>query len=299
MPIVVFVLFYSSLRTIDSTFIGIFFQRQLAVPPLLLLEENVKGKYAEEGYLHEKLSKSARGLRSYEQVASPLRTAHCRLASTGTTLKIMRFMQWEETFEEEAISEMLSERSFAWIPSPPIRPLRSCAQGGREEHCSAHHDRRRQRRQQSQDIELVHSTLVPYSTLASSPLARAVAFPVDADVACSASRDGLSRRRMRRLQHGARCGRAWSGAWRAVGFVNALHFLLPVALSLQVLPCRPTFSLARWWLTGHAAGAARGLGPGRSGGAGHRAGAPRRHACGCASLTGSGRSAAPPLGSCV
>ena len=68
MPIVVFVLFYSTLRAIDSTFIGIFFQRQLAVPPLLLLENDVKDRYAEGGYLHDKLAKSARGLRCYEQV---------------------------------------------------------------------------------------------------------------------------------------------------------------------------------------------------------------------------------------
>jgi hypothetical protein len=84
---------------------------------------------------------------------------------------------------------MLSERSFAWIPSPPIRLLRSFARGGSEEHRSDRHDRRRQRRQQSQDIELVHSTRAPYGTSASSRLARAVASPVDADVACSTSRD--------------------------------------------------------------------------------------------------------------
>ena len=43
----------------------------------------------------------------------------------------------------------------------------------------------------------------------------------------------LAFRRMQELQHGARCGRAWGAAWRAVGFVNALHFGLPVILSLQ------------------------------------------------------------------
>ena len=68
MPIVIYILFYSAVPSIDSTFIGILFQRQLAVPPILLLEKGVKTKYAEGGYLHEKLTKAFRGLRAYEQV---------------------------------------------------------------------------------------------------------------------------------------------------------------------------------------------------------------------------------------
>ena len=68
MPIAVFVLFYSAVPCIDSTFIGILFQRQLAVPPLLLLDKEAKKRYAEDGYLHEKLTKASRGLRAYEQV---------------------------------------------------------------------------------------------------------------------------------------------------------------------------------------------------------------------------------------
>ncbi len=68
MPIVVFVLFYSAVPVIDSAFIRIIFQRQLAVPPILLLEVNVKDRFAEGGYMHEKLTKTARGLRAYEQV---------------------------------------------------------------------------------------------------------------------------------------------------------------------------------------------------------------------------------------
>ena len=67
MPIVVFVLFYSAVPVIDSAFIKIIFQRQLAVPPILLLEANVKDRFAEGGYMHDKLTKAARGLRAYEQ----------------------------------------------------------------------------------------------------------------------------------------------------------------------------------------------------------------------------------------
>ncbi len=67
LPIAVFVLFYSAVPAIESDFVRILFQRQLAVPPVLLLGPNVE-EHARGGYLQPLVKAGESALREYERV---------------------------------------------------------------------------------------------------------------------------------------------------------------------------------------------------------------------------------------
>jgi len=67
LPCVVYVFYYSAIPLVGATLQGVLYQRQLAVPPTLLLSEGSLSQLAVDGASKGKLNKTERGIAAYQE----------------------------------------------------------------------------------------------------------------------------------------------------------------------------------------------------------------------------------------